>query len=254
MLTTSAEWHARFLIQAQWTARIREYFLTRISIPPQAAILDVGCGTGALFTDLIKYFPHGRLFGLDINPNFLEYAFQNNKSFLPVRGDAYSLPFQSEQFDLIYCHYFFLWIADPFHMIKEIIRVLKTGGVFVAFAEPDYQGRIDYPNKLAGLGKLQNSALVKQGASLDCGRKLPELLNQGGLDHIEVGILGGQWDLAEYSPGRISEWRMLHHDLHDISQEVLSVYQRLDTQAWEQHKRILYIPTFYAFGFKSNSR
>ena len=252
MLISPAEWHNRFLIQTQWTARIREYIFSKIPLPSRAKILEVGCGTGALLSDIAMQYPHGQIIGLDINPLFLQFAHQNNKSFFPVQGDGYTLPFESDSMDLVYCHYFLLWITQTHQVMNEIKRVLNKSGVFIAFAEPDYLGRIDYPNELADLGKLQNAALHGQGIRLDSGRQLPQLLEEVGLHRIQVGVLGGQWDLDHSAHERSSEWSMLRHDLFGLDQEELSNYERLDAQARKQGRRVLYVPTFYALGYKSS--
>jgi SAM-dependent methyltransferase len=250
MAYTPAEWHARFTVQARWTSQVREYYFSKLPIHERSAILEVGCGTGALFEDMQKYLSPGKIVGLDFNPGNLRFAIGHNHFFLPVLGDAYTLPLRSGHFDIAYCHYFLLWITDPLQVMAEIVRILKPGGIFVALAEPDYEGRIDYPDELIHLGKLQNASLMRQGARLDAGRKLPALFSQAGMEHIEVGILGGQWDMMKASVDRISEWEMLQHDLQEINNQEMEDFHLIDNQAWDQRKRVLFVPTFFASGYK----
>ena len=72
-------------------------------------------------------------------------------------------------------------------------RVVQPGGWVAALAEPDYGGRIDYPDALAALGWKQAAAVHAQGADIYAGRKLAGWLGQAGLKDIQVGLLGGQW-------------------------------------------------------------
>jgi len=77
-------------------------------------------------------------------------------------------------------------------------RVVKPGGWVVALAEPDYGGRIDYPDQLSALGWKQASALSAQGADTNAGRKLAGWLAETGLKGIQTGLLGGQWGHASF--------------------------------------------------------
>jgi len=72
-------------------------------------------------------------------------------------------------------------------------RITRPGGAVLALAEPDYGGRIDYPIKLAQMGKWQIESLRLQGADPLMGRKLATIFNSAGFDSVETGVLGGQW-------------------------------------------------------------
>jgi hypothetical protein len=63
-------------------------------------------------------------------------------------------------------------------------------------------------------------------------------------------VLGGQWGSALHSKEIQSEWDVLANDLANIiSSEELQAYQVRDAAAWQAGVRILYIPTFYAWGY-----
>ena len=103
------------------------------------------------------------------------------------------LPFAGGQFDSVYCHFTLLWVADPLRVLCEARRPLQTGGWVLALAEPDYGGRIDYPETLAETGRLQAESLRRQGADIQLGRRLRALFHQAGLRNIESGVVSGQW-------------------------------------------------------------
>jgi hypothetical protein len=131
-------------------------------------------------------------------------------------------------------------------------RVTQPGGVVLALAEPDYGGRIDYPVELGVLGDWQQTSLGQQGANPLIGRKLRAVFHQAGLSDVEAGLLGGQWSGMPSSEEREIEWRVLEEDIKKIqnltgTSEVIRL-QKLDELAWERGERILFVPTFYAWG------
>ena len=94
-------------------------------------------------------------------------------------------------------------------------RVTRPGGWVLAMAEPDYGGRIDYPEDLIYLGELQETALRRQGAETRLGRRLSALFHAAGLQEVETGVLGGQWRDAPSLEDLAREWEVLEVDLAD---------------------------------------
>lgn len=243
-----SDWHHRFLQQAQWSRSARDFFLTKISLPPRASILEVGCGTGAV---LSEFKESGLLFGIDLDFPSLGYAKNKKQGFHLTSTDGYQLPFPSQSFDLTYCHYLFLWLTHPEKMLKEMQRVTRPGGWVCLFAEPDYAARLDSPAPLDQLGLTQNQSLESQGVQLTIGRKLTSLLSQAGLQEIQSGILGGFWNTDFDEESWLLEWLTIRHDLELLLKpETLSNYQKIDKEAYQQGQRVLFIPTFYAWGKK----
>jgi hypothetical protein len=116
----------------------------------------------------------------------------------------------------------------------------------IALAEPDYGGRIDYPEELVELGRRQEAALRNQGADPRMGRTLAEVFHRTGLQDIEAGVLGGQWKGKPSRQEWELEWDVLQSDL-GMGQN-LDRLRFLDWDARERGERILFVPTFYALG------
>lgn len=250
MKGTPQQAHQRFQQQSRWTEQLRSYFFTRLKPGPSARILEVGCGTGAITSSLSGYTQAG-LYGLDFNLDYLHIAASENSNTRLIAGDALRLPFADHTFDAVYCHFFLLWIKLPQKAVAEMVRVCRSGGAVIAFAEPDYGGRIDYPEDLAYVGQMQTQALQNQGANPFSGRRLSELFHQSGLIQIESGVLGGQWNAPPSPSDWESEWATLESDLEGmISQEQLNQLRALDAKAWRLGQRVLFVPTFYAMGIK----
>ncbi|WP_457741454.1 class I SAM-dependent methyltransferase [Thermococcus sp.] len=86
--------------------------------------LDLGCGTGNYTLELKK---RGfDVIGLDASERMVEIA--RGKGAPCIVGDAYSLPFPDESFDLVMSITMFEFIRRPENVVKEIHRVLKPGG------------------------------------------------------------------------------------------------------------------------------
>jgi len=247
---TLSDWHLRYIQQAHWTKDVRQYLYGRASLKSSHRILDVGCGTGVLETEL-QVICQAKILGLDIDRNHLDMATRNTRETIFIQGDAHELPFLSDTFDLALCHFVLLWVADPLQVVREMKRVVIPGGTVLALAEPDYGGRIDYPLELTALGEHQRQSLRRQGADPEMGRKLASIFHLAGLTSIEFGVLGGQWPSPPSKDEWDSEWRVLDHDLSESPNEAIdaTAMKELDWSAWQSGERALFVPTFYALGF-----
>lgn len=239
------DWHARFTQQAQWTKSLREYLLSKLEIAPHWKILEVGCGTGAVLFDFqISHSSH--LHGVDIDYSVCKLATRNSIGSSISTADVLHLPYPSNSFDLIFCHYFLLWLPDPLQALAEIKRILKPSGSFLVFAEPDYGARIDSPLPLVRLGELQTASLVHQGANPSLGRQLPSLVSTSGFTDIRYGISGFETAAASVPDWWEAEWLVLEHDIGEqIDPTELQNLRKLDHQCWLDGSRVLWVPTFY---------
>jgi SAM-dependent methyltransferase len=248
---TPLAWHRRFKQQAGWSQQIRHHLYERAGLQTAQRVLDVGSGTGVLEEE-IQSIIAGQIHAIDINFSYLRFALaSSSQNSYPTLGDAQDLPYNDSLFDITFCHFVLLWLSNPVKAIKEMVRVTRTGGSILALAEPDYGGRIDFPPELELLGHWQQRALQDQGADPFMGRKLAGLFNQVGLVNVEWGVLGGQWHTHFDDEEWNIEWTILRSDLASIGLEQdLNRFQRLDLSAFHEGKRVLFVPTFYAWGLK----
>ncbi|MBC8331772.1 MAG: methyltransferase domain-containing protein [Anaerolineae bacterium] len=249
MSLTPQDWHARYSQQAQWTRALRAQLFPRTGLNIAQRILDVGCGTGALFGEILAQ-SDAAIFGVDIQRQHLRLA-RAHKDALLSQGDALQMPYANGVFDITLCHFLLLWVADPTKALSEMARVTRPGGVVLALAEPDYGGRIDYPPELEQLGAWQTESLKHQGADPLIGRKLSGLFHHVGFENIETGILGGQWRGAPTDDAWKSEWGVLESDIAQTSEFSVNsdVLKQIDADAWAGGLRVLFVPTFYAIGW-----
>lgn len=248
MPLSKEDWHQRFRIQAQWTEALRLYFYDLIKKDNLLSVLDVGCGTGALLPEMNSLSP-AEIYGLDIDLDHLIMAQQICPEVGLIGSDVHQLPFEQNSFDLVTCHYFLMWVGNPAHALSELFRITKPGGCVVAFAEPDYGGRIDYPPEFIRIRDLQISSLLEAGADPRIGRKLKSLFTATGFEELEYGVYQGAWQ-GEISDEEFeSEWKVLKDDLAGVLNIAeIQALKKHDLRAREQGSRLVYVPTFYAWG------
>src|SRR5512142_815404 len=146
------DWHSRYLQQAKWTHDLRTYVFKQAGIKDASHVLEVGCGTGAVLSEISG--PASR-YGLDIDRVALAQCRAHVPAAALVQGNALQLPYKDKTFDIVYCHFLLLWVKDPLQALREMKRLAKAGAAVIAFAEPDYSARLDEPRKLIPLGRWQ---------------------------------------------------------------------------------------------------
>jgi SAM-dependent methyltransferase len=123
------EFHTRGRIATRELCELAE-------IEPGSRVLDVGSGLGGPARHLAT--SHGcDVTGIDLSLEFCEVARELTRrtgleaSVRFVRGNALSLPFADESFDLVWTLQAQMNISDKPRFYREIARVLKRGGRFV---------------------------------------------------------------------------------------------------------------------------
>jgi SAM-dependent methyltransferase len=249
MAFTKQKWHHRFQEQARWTQSLRYYIYQQITLRQAKSVLEVGCGSGAILDELPR-FTHAKIYGLDIDFGFLSMATRNAEGIDLIQSDAHFIPTAAASYDVSLCHFVLLWVNKPGQVIREMVRVTKPGGFVCMLAEPDYGGRIDFPDPFMIIGKHQTLALQAQGANPFMGRQIRSLLTKAGLIEVFCGLLGGQWKMP-YTPEEwSSEWEILESDLigdpyFQANKDYLKVQDKI---AWSTGERVLFVPTFYGWG------
>jgi ubiquinone/menaquinone biosynthesis C-methylase UbiE len=238
-------WHQRYAQQATWTRKLRAYLFEKAGLADSHGVLEVGCGTGAVLRELVT---PASLHALDINSSSLKECRVHASRAILVEGNALSLPYSNEIFDIVYCHFLLLWVRDPSQALREMKRVTKPGGHILAFAEPDYSQRVDQPSELIPLGRWQTESLKRQGADPSFGARLAESFFEAGIKINETGTIQGvgkEPSLEEWE----MEWAVIESDLAGVVPAAdIQEMKRIDRQARASGRRILHVPTHFAWG------
>lgn len=94
-------------------------------------VIDCGCGSG-VFTKLLKDFGFVAV-GLDLSEGLISLAGKLYPGIDFMVGDVEQLPFESNSLDGILLSGIIHHLPDSSKCAREIYRVLKPGGTFVAF-------------------------------------------------------------------------------------------------------------------------
>lgn len=247
---TVEEWHAQFIRQARWTRAVRTQLYRQVNLLRAERVLDVGCGTGVITEEMAAHCK-GQVIGVDVDPAVIAFAQARGGRAEYRVGDAHQLDFPDDHFDVVACHFLLMWVSNPTLVVREMARVTKLGGAVLACAEPDYGGRIDYPEELP-LARWQAEALRREGADPFIGRKLPDLFSRAGLS-ANVGVIPSLWDDETLRAEFEAEWALMERTLAGmVSEDELRHYKQVDWQAIEDGQRLIFMPIFYAVGGKVN--
>jgi SAM-dependent methyltransferase len=239
------DWHSRYTQQAAWTRDLRAYIFDQAGLASASRLLEVGCGTGAILSELVT---STALYGVDLDPAALADCRIHAPAASLIQGDTLSLPYLNEAFDIVYCHFLLLWVHNPIQALREMKRVTRVGGYVIAFAEPDYSDRIDKPEELIQLGRWQTESLKRQGADPGFGSRLAESFFRAGIQIRETGTIQGV--RQEPTPGEWeNEWTVIESDLAGmVPEEEIQKLKLIDERARKRGDRILHVPTYFAWG------
>lgn len=159
-------------------------------------VLDVGCGVGDWTAALLHILPvDAKISAVDREPEWVKKAQLRFAERVCVKqSTAEKLPYADASFDMVTCQTLLIHVADPTHVIREMLRVLKPGGL-LAVAEPSNtaQTRDSIPltadeattlfqmHELVERGKI---ALGEGNSSL--GDLLPGYFANAALENIQV--------------------------------------------------------------------
>ena len=124
--------------------------IERSGIKPGMAVMDLGCGSGAFTTFVARAVgKQGKVYAVDIQPEMLRQlehklsrpGYQDITNIEPRQASAYQLPFEDGALDLAYLVTVLQEIPDRGRALREIMRVLKPGGILAVtelLTDPDY--------------------------------------------------------------------------------------------------------------------
>lgn len=113
-----------------WFVGRRRLFLDEIrraGVPKQAAILDVGSGTGTNLR-MLRDAGFTRVAGLDFSADAIRFCAAKALGRVE-RGDVCAMPFADASFDFVLASDIIEHVTDDARAVREIARVLRPGGV-----------------------------------------------------------------------------------------------------------------------------
>jgi demethylmenaquinone methyltransferase / 2-methoxy-6-polyprenyl-1,4-benzoquinol methylase len=126
-------------IDKRWRRRV----VKRVQslMPPNARVLDVGCGTGDLSIELFDKTA-ADVVGIDFCNPMLQLARQKAPQLTFIEGDALQLPFPDASFDMMTVGFVLRNLSSVTGGLAEFKRVLRPGGwlAILEFSQPTVPG------------------------------------------------------------------------------------------------------------------
>jgi ubiquinone/menaquinone biosynthesis C-methylase UbiE len=169
--------------------------LGRLPVLPGARVLDLGSGQGNTTRCLAEVLMPVECVGVEFDASLVAYAQTRPDNPPGVRfqqGDATQLPFADASFDVVFCRYLLIHIAEPLRVVREMLRVVRPGG-FVVTYEGDFSSvSTSHPPCPA----LETIHRVWRGLFQNppAGRRLVHYLREAGASDIRVGA----WTEVEF--------------------------------------------------------
>lgn len=101
-------------------------------VKPGDAVIDVGCGPGALTAELVERVGAARVAAVDPSEPFVAAAASRYPGVDVRHGTAEHLPFDDDAFDAALAQLVVHFMADPVAGLRDMRRVTRPGGVVVA--------------------------------------------------------------------------------------------------------------------------
>lgn len=226
-------------------------------------VLDVGCGPGGVTADVIDA-SGGTVVGVDASRDMLDKA--NAYLGAAPRGrnplyagrfrglcaDGHHLPFPDDTFDAVVCNLYLMWAHDPSLAVKEMARVTKANGVVLATLEPDFGGKIHYPEDPEVDPLFRGDAIRQRGGDPHIGRRLRALFVRAGLD-TTVGIGNRRiWSPEEdrRSWERASDLYVEMLRRQGFDEDRIEAWQQRQRREFDEGVSLNFFPQFYAVGRK----
>jgi ubiquinone/menaquinone biosynthesis C-methylase UbiE len=133
--------NARIAIHERFSTNPRGWFPwmwdVLAKLPAEAKVLELGCGSGALWMACPERIPAGWSITIsDFSAGMLDSAWRNlvtlGRGLKFEQIDAQAIPYPDETFDIVIANHMLYHVPDRPKALSEIRRVLLPGGYFVA--------------------------------------------------------------------------------------------------------------------------
>jgi ubiquinone/menaquinone biosynthesis C-methylase UbiE len=242
-------------LQALETAEERIPLYLEVGLKEADLVLDVGCGSGFVTRDIAR-LTRGLVIGIDGSSSLLKVAEDVLSGYHNVElciGDAHKLPFKDNTFDVVTCNILLMWADDPRKVVREMARVTIPDGRVLASLEPDFGGKIHWPENPKVDPLFAGEAIRKKGGDPFIGRKLRELFVRAGLE-TKIGIGNNRiWSCEEDKQYYLHSRDFYIKVLKDagLSQEEIDEWEYEYLKSLDENIQLNFFPQFFAIGLKT---
>jgi SAM-dependent methyltransferase len=241
-------------LQALETAEERLPLYLQVGLKDTHLVLDIGCGSGLVTRDIAR-LTKGTVIGMDGSAHLLMVARQilcHDQNVILCLGDAQQLPFPDNTFDLVTCNLVLMWADDPQQVVQEMARVVKPNGKVLASLEPDYGGKLHWPENPRVDPLFAGEAIRKKGGDPHIGRKLRSLFVTTGLQ-TTIGIGNNRiWSCEEDKQYYLHSRDFYIKVLKDagLSEKEIDQWEFEYLKSLDDGIQLNFFPQFWAIGIK----
>lgn len=150
-------------------------------------ILDVACGTGIVARVVAdRLAGAGQITGLDLNPSMIKVAQRLRPEVDWHEGDATRMPFADGSFDVVLSQAGLMFFPDPVAALREMRRVLRSGGRLAVQVWGASQGYDLIAEILEDSAGKEIADIFRAPFSMARPSYVPELLTKAGFDSPEL--------------------------------------------------------------------
>ena len=116
----------------RYSSLLSAQFADFAGVQPGQRALDVGCGPGALTTELVARLGADAVAAIDPSVSFVQAARERHPQVDIREGRAEDLPFPDDSVDTALAQLVVHFMSDPVAGLREMQRVVRPGGVVAA--------------------------------------------------------------------------------------------------------------------------
>ena len=183
MFTAAADSYDRFM--GRYSGPLAAKFCDFTGVQPAMRVLDVGCGPGALVTELERRLGADAVSAVDPAEQFVAAARERHPQVDVRVAPAESLPFEDAAFDAALAQLVVHFMRDPLTGIGEMARVTRDGGVVSACVWDHAGGGGPLSLFWTAVHELDPDAEGESSLAGSGQGQLAELFERAGLEDVE---------------------------------------------------------------------
>jgi SAM-dependent methyltransferase len=183
----SADAYLRFM--GRYSEPLAVQFAGLAGVQAGQRLLDVGCGPGALTTELVRRTGADRVSAVDPSASFVAAVGERLPGVQVRRSAAEQLPFADDAFDAALAQLVVHFMTDPVQGLREMARVTRPGGVVAACVWDHAGGRGPLTAFWSAVRELDPAAHDESNLAGVREGHLARLFAQAGLDQAQPATL-----------------------------------------------------------------
>ena len=153
-------------------------------------LLDLGSGPGFVSREFARLVGRGgHVHAVEAASRFVYHHrasldAEGSENVTVHHADVHEIPLEDATVDGAFARWLLCFVSDPQQVCKEVARVMRPGGVFVAWDYFNYHSVRIFPEHEAirKLFKAFHESALVNGGSYDIGQALPQMLINSGFD------------------------------------------------------------------------